>query len=547
MVVISQDFLDVYARVGKFIKYHETVAALLASTDTYEEGEIVMAGPYYYEGAASGATDHHITNAGGAKLYCLATPYVTPDQFGAPSGTDDTADECNAAIASGLPVFLNRLYHVSSTVKFPAGMDGITIIGGPLGSNFNGIQMTGFYGKSSSIEAVLETFTQGDDTVTGGHYLSSFYIGGQAKRGLVIGQVNGIQCDNLNPGININSSTTDVCSVLIEEATGVLMRGGQFFAGPTTDMKIGRGVSSLTVDLFYSNNTTAHQHVDIHASRVERATSANGLNGPINFLTPAFQGARGYGIKVLGQAQVNCYNVYMENTGGTIFVKSAGSVNFHDGEIGTSWIDQTEDEETSQVNFFGTVCNSNIYTGDVRSITVTGGGITLDRFRKTNATYKTKTAMPTTGSTATQIVNSGEYITNGGSQIAMKCSSGSQFSRLTVDSSGVVTGTTPFDLTDAAVNPLTTICWWPDAGNPTWASGGAITPVTVGCVGGSGTYTFTIVGGSLPANVTINSSTGQLTGTPTTPGTYSFRVRATDTTASRNYWDETRLITATVT
>jgi hypothetical protein len=44
---------------------------------------------------------------------------------------------------------------------------------------------------------------------------------------------------------------------------------------------------------------------------------------------------------------------------------------------------------------------------------------------------------------------------------------------------------------------------------------------------GSGAVTFAVTAGSLPANVTL-SSAGLLSGTPTTPGTYTFTVTATD-------------------
>jgi acetylornithine deacetylase/succinyl-diaminopimelate desuccinylase-like protein len=40
--------------------------------------------------------------------------------------------------------------------------------------------------------------------------------------------------------------------------------------------------------------------------------------------------------------------------------------------------------------------------------------------------------------------------------------------------------------------------------------------------------TFSVVAGALPAGITLNASTGMLSGTPTTAGSYSFTVRATD-------------------
>lgn len=56
--------------------------------------------------------------------------------------------------------------------------------------------------------------------------------------------------------------------------------------------------------------------------------------------------------------------------------------------------------------------------------------------------------------------------------------------------------------------------------------------------GGEGPYTYSVSAGSLPAGLSLNSSTGALTGTPATPGAYSFDITATDVrsaTASKTY------------
>jgi hypothetical protein len=56
--------------------------------------------------------------------------------------------------------------------------------------------------------------------------------------------------------------------------------------------------------------------------------------------------------------------------------------------------------------------------------------------------------------------------------------------------------------------------------------------VTIGATGGSGTYTFAVTAGSLPAWLTLNATTGVLSGTPTGPATYTFTITATDSNIS---------------
>ena len=51
---------------------------------------------------------------------------------------------------------------------------------------------------------------------------------------------------------------------------------------------------------------------------------------------------------------------------------------------------------------------------------------------------------------------------------------------------------------------------------------------TFSVTGGTGPYTYSKVSGTLPPGLTLGTSTGKLTGTPTTAGTYSITIKVVD-------------------
>ncbi len=53
-----------------------------------------------------------------------------------------------------------------------------------------------------------------------------------------------------------------------------------------------------------------------------------------------------------------------------------------------------------------------------------------------------------------------------------------------------------------------------------------------------GAVTYALVSGSLPAGLTLNTSTGDITGTPTAIGTSNFTIKATDTISLSSFFDE---------
>lgn len=111
-------------------------------------------------------------------------------------------------------------------------------------------------------------------------------------------------------------------------------------------------------------------------------------------------------------------------------------------------------------------------------------------------------------------------------------------------STGVISGTpqsqnsqsVTFQVTDALGGTATatlalTVAATLNISTTTLPNGGLSSPYSqaLATTGGTGTLTWSVISGSLPGGLTLGSSTGVISGTPTAAGTFSFTVRAADT------------------
>jgi len=98
------------------------------------------------------------------------------------------------------------------------------------------------------------------------------------------------------------------------------------------------------------------------------------------------------------------------------------------------------------------------------------------------------------------------------------------FKAKVVDSKGASDITDSCTITVQSV-PIELQCGSCGTGNGT---SGTAYSAALKVVGGTGPFTFSIISGALPAGVTLSSSTGTISGTPTTAGTYTFTAKVID-------------------
>lgn len=186
----------------------DTVALLLADTilayapatgkTVVATGQIVKAGTFRYQAAASGASDHHVVTAGGVKLYVLtnADGRFNVLAFGAAwDGTTDDAAILQKAIDAGPTLLPFGSVKVNSSIILP---NKANIIGmGQLNTNI----VSGVIGAS--------TFKTTGSSVAY-VYLAGFSMTGN---GLTGGSGNGHAINFIDPAIDSGTHTPQQCLI----------------------------------------------------------------------------------------------------------------------------------------------------------------------------------------------------------------------------------------------------------------------------------------------------------------------------------------------
>lgn len=297
---------------------YATVALLAASTTSYTVGQYlrVLTGNYYYVVAASGATDHHLTTAGGVKLYALISPegyYLDAFNPAGDSVTDDTTEVLlgiDTAGAADVPLILSN----NKTYRFTGGTtDGdVRLKGGTL-------KLEGNLSLASDTDVVEIDGTTFDNS-TGVGFLHS---GGQDV--IERAHIHNVKVDG-GFGFHFNSGADDV-----------LLTNSTFTNLATT--------SSSCQALRVGENTYA---VSSNSSHIRAMNNyVNGVNSSSGDETHAFL-IYGQDVVITGNTIVGVTN--NNNTCEAIYTKSARAVisnnnlfdngNSEDGHITVKGVDE---------------------------------------------------------------------------------------------------------------------------------------------------------------------------------------------------------------
>ncbi len=239
------------------------------------------------------------------------------------------------------------------------------------------------------------------------------------------------------------------------------------------------------------------------------------------------------------------YNLSFDLIGSQRGVTTSTTVNF--GPYSQTFVLASNDDTDGIATVPVTVPSTTVTHLEFKSNTAGDVGALLDNVLITASTSGPQVNCSATNSTGAVGVpfNSGTITVTGGTAPYTFSIIGTLPAGLTLNTStGVVSGTPAapgtfsIQVKDANGVPGSASCPFAIVSGPqiTCPAGAAQVGVAYSSgfavTGGTPPYTFTIISGSLPPGLSLNSSTGAITGTPTAAGTYNFTAQVVDSQSS---------------
>ncbi|GAC1437207.1 MAG: hypothetical protein NVSMB51_10440 [Solirubrobacteraceae bacterium] len=279
---------------------------------------------------------------------------------------------------------------------------------------------------------------------------------------------------------------------------------------------------------------------------------AVGGGGTIVHTNTGFQGgtiqASGTTRTLLGVSAVDADRAWAVGANGTILVTSDGGAHWSPQNSGSPYdlygVSAVDTDHAWAVGDFGIFASP---AGDDFSIGANPTSLTVAQGASADSTISTAV----TSGSAQNLDLSASGVPSGASVSFNPASiMGDGSSTMTVNAGTAAPGTYPITVTGTGPYAQHTTSVTLTVTAPVVVSPGSLPDGTVNtpydqvisASGGSGPYTYAVGAGALPDGLSLDPNSGELSGTPTTPGDYAFTVIATDANGATGSQDYTPTI-----
>ena len=375
-----------------------------------------------------------------------------------------------------------------------------------LGNTGNGIQLTGL-ATNNDIGTI-----SGSGNLVSGNTASGILVSGVSNRF----RFNSIGSDltgtgpipNVDHGILVNANSNTITNNLIAGNS----REGIFISGITS----GNIVQQNTIGTAAFGNQDNGINLGFNVTNTLISNNDIGFNG-IDGVVATGSGGSNFANEILG-------NQIHDNLGLGIDLESPSGPNANDAGDGDTTPGNRGQNTPVLASPFNNGSTTTVKVSVDSSAVVTTASIRVQIFQADAAAQEGQTFLGEQCFAGNNVVS--QPITVSGAAVGSNLVG----SATSYTSAGCVTandGTSEFSAA-AAVVACPTINVSPATVPSPVTRGTAYPATTISTTDGTSPYTFSVVAGSLPPGLTLNSSSGLLSGTPTATGTFPFTIRITD-------------------